>query len=233
MLQVYHTNQTNPKVLSKKILLVDHDLDQKETIMSKLLRANHEVTWAKNGIVALEKFKNEYFDLVLINKHLPYKDADSLDISIKNSKSNVPVFFLVTNEIYTGANYISVHNFDKEFNLKTNHYSLGISDENEIKEIYQIGKYHLNTRLRLLSYNNEKPVKLSPKENKMLRIFIQNEGKLVTKEYLIKKVWYQNGLKNLKSIGVYITKMRKLLSKDPNIEIINEYKIGFILKVKK
>ena len=233
MLQIYHTNQTNTKVLSKKILLVDHDLDQKETIMSKLLRSHHDVTWAQNGIAALEKFKNEYFDLVLINKHLPYKDADSLDISIKNSKSNVPVFFLVNNEIYSGLNYIHVNNFEKEFHQKTNNYNLNANDDNEIKEIYQFGKYQLNTRLRLLSYNNEIPVKLSPKENKLLRIFIQNEGKLVTKEYLIKKVWYQNDLKNLKSIGVYITKMRKLLSKDPNIEIINEYKVGFILKIRK
>jgi len=231
MLHIYHTNQTSTKVLSKKILFVDHDLDHKETILPKLLRAKHEVTWVPNGIIALEKFKNEYYDLVLINKQLPYKDAESLSISIANSKSNVPVFFLIDNDIYDGSKFISVKNFDTEFEAKTNNVSLQPVVSNEVKEMYQIGKYQLNTRLRLLSFNNEKPVKLSPKENKLLRIFIQNKGKLVTKEYLIKKVWYNDDAQNLKSIGVYITKMRKLLKKDPRIQIINEYKVGFILKV--
>jgi len=230
MHQFYHTNQTNMKVLSKKILLVDHDLDQKENILSRLLQSKHDVVWVQNGIIALDKFKNEYFDLVLINKDLPFKDADSLSISIANSKRNIPVFFLVNKKSQVNGNTIFVSDFDKEFETRANNFPAPQKKEVEIKDVYQIGDYSLNTKLRLLTYKDEKPVKLSPKENKLLRILIQNKGELVTKELLIKKVWYNDELFNLKSIGVYITKLRKLLKKDPDIQIINVYKVGFIIK---
>jgi len=87
----------------------------------------------------------------------------------------------------------------------------------------------LDSKFRILTYNNKQRTKISPKESKMLKILIENKGNLVTKELLLKKVWYNDEAINLKSIGVYVTKLRKLLQKDPKIKILNVYKVGFIL----
>jgi DNA-binding response OmpR family regulator len=232
MFDTYLKNNTNLQT-EKKILLVEHDVAAIDCMVSFLRQNKHEVVCAHNGIHALEKFKSEYFDLIIIDKNLPYKDAEALTESIKNAKPNTPIMYITnqpTNEDFS----IVKKDFEKQFHqliskmpeiLKRNK----DNKSTEIKDFYHLGDFTLDTKNRLLQYKNENPVKLSPKENKLLRILIQNKGNLVNKDILIKKVWYNDELFNLKSIGVYITKLRKLLHKDPSIRIINIYKTGFIL----
>jgi len=213
----------------KKILLVEHDENTRERILNFLNSFNH-VEIATNGITGLEKFKNDFYDLVIIDKNLPYRDAEVLSESIHNSFSNVPVLF-ISNQVEDNLdNLILINNFEKEYENHLIKYAP--RRESEIKNqksMFSIGKYTLDTINRNLWYNNEPPVKLSPKLNKLLRILIENKGQMVTKEHLIKKVWYNEEATNLKSMGVYITKLRKLLEKDSHIKINNVYKTGFIL----
>ncbi len=231
MLDTYLKNNTNLQA-NKKILLVEHDTAVSDCMLSFLRKNKHEVVRTHNGIHALDKFKTEYFDLIIIDKDLPYRDAEALTVSIRNAKPDIPIMY-VTDEYPNDDNSILKKDFEKQFNQLINRMLSRKKNHNdtssEIKETYQLGDFVLDTKNRLLQYRDEKPVKLSPKENKLLRILIQNKGNLVTKDLLVRKVWYNDELFNLKSIGVYITKLRKLLQKDAAIQIINVYKTGFIL----
>jgi len=215
----------------KKILLVEHN-ERIRNKISNYLNHFNEVDIAVNGIIGLEKFKQEFYDLVIIDKNLPYKDAEVLAESIQKNFSNVPILFISEQEEKNMKNHILIKNFEKEYEkylldtqpVKTN-------ETTTRKNIYQIGNYKFDAKKRYLWYRNETPVKLSPKLNKLLRILIENKDHLVTKELLIKKVWYNDEAQNLKSMGVYITKLRKILEKDSRIKINNVYKTGFILTI--
>ena len=227
------THKNNDLVLQKKILLVEHDVDAGNYLLNFFQEKNYDTYYSHSGFQARDIIENNYFDMIIIDLALPFKDAYSLATAIQNSKPNIPVIFLANNKKEKQMNsdkiVICKQNFANEFDkaiqtINNNFYNKNKNDVN-----FSIGKYTLNTKYRLLSFDNEAPIKLSPKENKLLRILIQNLGNMVTKEHIIKKVWYNNDSYNLKSIGVYITKMRKLLSKDPNLSIQNVYKTGFIL----
>jgi len=213
----------------KKILLVEHEENTRERILN-FLNSFNQVEIATNGITGLEKFKNDFYDLIIIDKNLPYKDAEVLSDSINNSFSNVPILFISNHPEDNSENLILINNFEKEYeNYMIQYAPHRESEIKQQKSLFSIGNYKLDTVNRNLWYNNEAPIKLSPKLNKLLRILIENKGQLVSKEYLIKKVWYNEEATNLKSMGVYITKLRKLLEKDQHIKINNVYKTGFIL----
>jgi len=215
----------------KKILLVEHNEKVRNQI-SNYLAAFNQVDIAINGIIGLEKFKKEFYDLVIIDKNLPYKDAEVLSDSIRKNFSNVPILFISEEEDKTNENLIFIKDFEKEYEKFFHNISTPQKEASKThEEIYQIGHYKFDAKNRYLWYHTETPVKLSPKLNKLLRILIENKDSLVPKELLIKKVWYNNEAENLKSMGVYITKLRKILEKDKHIKINNVYKTGFILTI--
>ncbi len=230
MIGISQKNRKKNYFINQKILLVEHVDDVRDCIVNYLRSNGHRVDVALNGMVALDKFKSNYYDLIIIDKNLPYNDAVSLAESIENSFTKVPILYISDRDNDKNKPLILIQNFEKDFsNYFVYTQKSTPQSKNNNKHIYQAGAYTLNTISRQLQYKNETPVKLSPKLNKLLRILIQHKGDLVTKELLIKKVWYNEEALNLKSIGVYITKLRKLLMKDPTVKINNVYKIGFIL----
>jgi DNA-binding response OmpR family regulator len=104
------------------------------------------------------------------------------------------------------------------------------SDANQFE--FTIGNFHLNSKLRFLSFNNEEPVKLSPKENELLKILAIYENDLMPRELALTKIWRDDNYFTSRSMDVYIAKLRKYLKLDPEVEILNIHGEGFRLVVK-
>jgi DNA-binding response OmpR family regulator len=98
---------------------------------------------------------------------------------------------------------------------------------------FNVGKFNLNSKLRFLSFNGEEPVKLSPKENELLKMLILHENDLMPRELALTKIWRDDNYFTSRSMDVYIAKLRKYLKLDPNVEILNIHGEGFRLVVKK
>ena len=97
---------------------------------------------------------------------------------------------------------------------------------------FQIGKLHLNSKLRFLTFVGEEPIKLSPKENELLKMLILHENDLMPRELALTKIWRDDNYFTSRSMDVYIAKLRKYLKKDENVEILNIHGEGFRLVVK-
>ena len=97
---------------------------------------------------------------------------------------------------------------------------------------FQIGGFHLNSKLRFLTYNEEEPIKLSPKENELLRLLALHENDLMPRELALTKIWRDDNYFTSRSMDVYIAKLRKYLKKDENVEILNIHGEGFRLVIK-
>ncbi len=73
--------------------------------------------------------------------------------------------------------------------------------------------------------------KLTTKESKLLQIFCENQNKTVSRTYALKIIWGDDSYFNARSMDVYITKLRKYLKEENNIQILNLHGEGFKMVV--
>jgi DNA-binding response OmpR family regulator len=102
--------------------------------------------------------------------------------------------------------------------------------QNGTKDIYEIGKFIFNSKLRTLTAGNDEK-KLSPKEAQLLELLVINSNALISREMALKKIWGNDDYFTARSMDVYITKLRKFLSEDPRLNIKNIHGAGFQLIV--
>ena len=74
-------------------------------------------------------------------------------------------------------------------------------------------------------------IRLTAKESELLRQLALHKNNVLPREYALKTVWEEFSTFNARSMDVYITKLRKLLHDDPNVEILNVRGKGFKLVV--
>lgn len=103
--------------------------------------------------------------------------------------------------------------------------------DGELKELmsvpsYQIGLYTFDVHNRKLMLNGDS-VKLTVKESYLLVMFAANVNKLLERKRILTTIWKDETFYNSRSLDVYICKIRKLLSKDPNIMFTNVHGKGY------
>ena len=81
------------------------------------------------------------------------------------------------------------------------------------------------------SANPDQKVKLSPRESALLCLFADNLNNVVARAEALTKIWGDDTYFTARSMDVFVTKLRKLLKEDPNIEIVNIHGNGFQLRV--
>jgi len=227
----------------KRILLVEDDPNFGTVLKDYLMINNYDVTHAKNGMEGFEKFKKDDFDLCILDVMMPYKDGFTLAKEIREKNTDVPIVFLTAKTMKedvlkgykVGADDYLNKPFDSEVLLMKikaiiqRKATETISDSKQFK--FTIGKFNLNSKLRFLSFNGEDPVKLSPKENELLRLLALHENDLMPRELALTKIWRDDNYFTSRSMDVYIAKLRKYLKEDPEVEIINIHGEGFRLIV--
>lgn len=228
----------------KKILLVEDDPNFGTILKDYLTINNYSVTHAKNGMEGFEKFKRNDYDLCILDVMMPYKDGFTLAKEIKEKNQDVPIIFLTAKSLkedvlkgyQVGADDYLNKPFDSEvllMKIKAIMQRKSVDSVAESKQFeFQIGDFFLNSKLRFLSFKNEEPVKLSPKENELLRLLSLHLNDLMTRELALTKIWRDDNYFTSRSMDVYIAKLRKYLKQDENVEILNIHGEGFRLVVK-
>lgn len=101
----------------------------------------------------------------------------------------------------------------------------------ELKKImsvseYQIGSYKFDTENRTLNFKTDS-IKLTRKEAYLLCLFAANFNNFIDRKYILESIWREDNYLNSRSMDVYICKLRKLLSKDKHINLINFHGKGY------
>ncbi|GGH47725.1 transcriptional regulator [Mangrovimonas yunxiaonensis] len=227
----------------KKILLVEDDPNFGTILKDYLLMNDYQVTHAKNGMEGFEKFKKDDFDLCILDVMMPYKDGFTLAKEIREKNTDVPIIFLTAKAMKedvlkgykVGADDYLNKPFDSEVLLMKikaiiqRKATESVADSKQFE--FQIGKFHLNSKLRFLTFEGGEQTKLSPKENDLLRLLALHENDLMPRELALTKIWRDDNYFTSRSMDVYIAKLRKYLKQDPNVEILNIHGEGFRLVV--
>jgi len=232
------------EVSNKKILLVEDDPNFGSILKDYLMMNDFDVTLAKNGMEGFEKFKKDTFDLCILDVMMPYKDGFTLAREIRDKNKEIPIIFLTAKTMKedvlkgykVGADDYLNKPFDSEVLLMKikaimQRKSSEVKAENTKFE-FQIGKFNLNSKLRFLTFDNDEPIKLSPKENELLKMLALYENDLMPREVALTKIWRDDNYFTSRSMDVYIAKLRKYLKSDENVEILNIHGEGFRLVIK-
>ena len=225
----------------KKILLVEDDPNFGTVLKDYLALNDYDVTHAKDGLDGLISFKNDDFDICILDVMMPKKDGFSLAKDIRSVNKDIPIIFLTAKSMkedilkgyQVGADDYLNKPFDSEvllYKIKAILQRKETDTSNEDNQFeFEIGGFHLNSKLRQLSFKGGEPRKLSPKENKLLKLLALYKNDLLPREMALTKIWRDDNYFTSRSMDVYIAKLRKYLKLDEKVEIINIHGEGFRL----
>ena len=228
---------------AKNILLVEDDPNFGIVLRDYLNLNSFQVTLAKNGMEGFDKFKKGDYDLCILDVMMPYKDGYTLAKEIREDNTSVPIIFLTAKSMKedvlqgykVGADDFLNKPFDSEVLLaKIKTLLKRKSSQTTVSQKqtdFQIGDFHLNAKLRFLTYKKEDPIKLSPKENDLLKLLALHLNDLMPRELALTQIWRDDNYFTSRSMDVYIAKLRKYLKQDPKVEILNIHGEGFRLVV--
>ncbi|NLN30338.1 MAG: response regulator transcription factor [Bacteroidales bacterium] len=224
---------------SVKIFLVEDDLSFGSVLKSYLELNDFSVDWIDDGKYAVDHFRKGMFDICILDVMLPHVDGFTIANEIRQINNLVPIIFLTAKKLKEdvlkgygvgGDDYITKP-FDTDILLAKLRAILARRDfQNVTKDIYELGKFTFNSKLRTLTTEEEEK-KLSPKEAQLLELLAINQNSLISREVALKKIWGNDDYFTARSMDVYITKLRKILSEDPRLNIKNIHGSGFQLIV--
>ena len=225
----------------KQILLVEDD-DNFGTVLRDYLQLNgYKVVLTRNGLEGFEKFKKYEFDICILDVMMPYKDGFTLAKEIRSKDKTTPIVFLTAKSMKEdvlkgykiGADDYLTKPFDSEILLKKLEVLIQRTQKNikksKPKSRILIGDFIFNPRLRTLIYKKDAPTNLSPKENQLLLMLVENQNDLLSRNKALEEIWNDDNYFTSRSMDVYIAKLRKYLRQDASVEIVNIHGEGFRL----
>lgn len=226
---------------NQRILLVEDDLNFGDVLRSYLDMHDYTVTLATDGEAGWKEFQKSTFDLCILDVMMPKMDGFSLAKLIREKDEQVPLIFLtakmlkedVIEGLKLGADDYITKPFNSEellLRIKNVFKRSTKKVETKLPDEFSFGQYQFNFRNRILSFNSgEIETKLSPKEAQLLQLFLVNINDILSRSDALHKIWKEDTYFTARSMDVFITKLRKYLKNDPNLEIVNIHGNGFQL----
>ena len=233
-----------------KVLLCEDELNLANLLVEILQNNGYDITWCENGSKGWDAFRHGSFDIVLLDVMMPEMDGYAVAKEIRNSGSSVPIVFLtamsmkenVLEGLRSGADDYIAKPFSMEELLLRLEAILRRTGKIEqvdknVKEVYQIGLYTFNTKQQTLSLGQHTQ-RMTTKETELLTMLCQFANETLERSHALEVIWGVTDMSNdpdqnftQRSMDVYITKLRRMLSADPSVEIKNVHGKGYKLLI--
>ncbi len=209
-----------------------------EILSDTLSDRNFDVRLAYDGLHALEAIKKEPFDVIVSDVMMPNLDGYSLAKKLRNEGCNTPILFLtalsatedVVKGFETGGNDFLKKPFAIDELIVRVKALAGRAEVMDAQETsYVIGEYEFNPSSKELTIRGEQTT-LAAREAAVLVRLCRKRGSVVEASELLKELWGDDNYFNLRSLNVYITRLRNHLKADPTVEIESVRGVGYLLK---
>ena len=219
-----------------KVLIAEDDRDFGNILTQYVTISGFEVNLARDGKEAWEKFNKERPDICVLDVMMPEMDGFTLAEKIKQSYGDMPIIFLtakslkedIVKGLKLGADDYITKPFDPEV--------LILRINNILKRVYSSANDEYHVSATVLHFNTLELVcgktkeKLTLKEAQLLRYFIINKNKILAREDILTEIWGEDDYFLGRSMDVFISRIRKYVSEDKNIDIRTVRGTGFILE---
>ena len=207
----------------KKILIVDDEDHIRELLKFNLEKNGYVVYMANDGLNGLKLAREKQVDLILLDLMLPGMDGFEVckEIRRDNIISNVPIIMLTAKSeevdkilgLELGADdYITKPFSIRELSARIKAL-LRRSNVKYDNEILRFGNITLNLQTREVLKHGKK-LDFTLKEFEVLKLLIQNKGKILTREILLDKIWGYEYVGETRTVDVHIRHIRKKIEED-------------------
>ena len=219
-----------------KVLLAEDDMDFGNILSQYITISGFDVSLARNGKEAWEKFEQNKPDICVLDVMMPEMDVFTLGEKIKQAQPYVPLIFLtakslkedIVRGLKIGADDYITKPFDPEV--------LILRINNILKRVYSSTNDEYKVSSTVLNYNTleltcgQTKEKLTLKEAQLLKYFIINKNKILAREDILTEICGEDDYFLGRSMDVFISRLRKYVSEDKNIDIRTVRGTGFILE---
>lgn len=224
-----------------KLLIVEDDPNLGKILQEYLQVKGFQTRLARDGEEGLQAFRQESFDLCLLDVMLPLKDGFTLGREIREQDKETPIIFLTAKSLKEdtlqglrlGADDYITKPFSMEELLLRIRAILKRSQPQPLSSPagegpMQVGRFTFYPQQQELRLNG-KQVNLTAKEAALLKMLAEHEGRTLNRTEALKAIWHDDSYFNARSMDVYITKLRKILKEDPELQILSVRGEGFKL----
>ncbi len=208
------------------LLVVEDEEALRETLKLNLELEGYEVTTADTGPAVLKMVKNEYFDLIILDIMLPEMDGITVCETIRMQHNDVPILFLSARNNSAdrvlglkkgGDDYLT-----KPFNLeelllrvdKLVVKNRRIKEPQSVPDSYSFDGCKIDFAAHECIGTDGKVQELSKKEAALLRLLVEHEGEVVSREQILQIVWGYNVYPTTRTIDNFILNFRKYFEED-------------------
>ena len=197
-----------------------------------------KVTVAYDGREALAALQRERYDVLVTDIMMPQMDGYTLVGRLRAEGYDLPVLFLtarsatedVVRGFETGGNDFLRKPFAIEELIVRVKALVGRSRERHVEEtLFTLGRYEFDAEHRTLRIG-EREASLSGREAEVLAYLCRRRGETVAAQALLREVWGDDTFFNLRSLNVFVSRLRRRLEEDPSVEIVSLRGVGYKLR---
>lgn len=228
------------KIENARIMLCEDDENLGMLLREYLEAKNYNVDLCVDGEAGFNTFQSNKYDLCILDVMMPKMDGFTLAYKIRELNADVPFMFLTAKtmkeDVKQGFELGADDYITKPFSMEEVVFRIEAilrrvkGKKNSNSAIFQIGKFTFDSKKQTLTYENTVE-KLTTKEADLLKLLASKQNELLQRDYALRAIWVDNNYYNARSMDVYITKLRKLLKADPNVELLNVHGKGYKLVV--
>jgi DNA-binding response OmpR family regulator len=208
----------------KKILLVDDDDDLREALSEQLVMTeDFDVFEAGNGTEAMQKAKEQHYDLVILDVGLPDTDGRELCRVLRKHGLKSPVLMLTGHDsdadtilgLDAGANDYVTKPFKFPVLLARVRAQLRTHEQSE-DAVFQLGPYTFKPAMKMLIDERERKIRLTEKETNILKFLYRSPDGVVPRDVLLHEVWGYNAGVTTHTLETHIYRLRQKIEPDPS-----------------
>ena len=221
-----------------KILIVEDEQMLAEILSDALSDRDFDVHLAYDGLQALDAIRKDVFDVIVSDIMMPNLDGYSLAKKLRAEGYNTPILFLTarsaTEDVVKGFE-VGGNDFLKkpfaidELIVRVRALAGRLQPQESPGTVYKIGQYEFIPASKVLRINQCEAI-LPAREAEVLLRLCRDFGKTVNTSALLKELWGDDNYFNLRSLNVYITRLRNHFKEDPSVEIESIRGVGYKLK---
>jgi two-component system OmpR family response regulator len=227
-----------------QVLMAEDDENLGLILSERLKSKGFEVDLAPDGAVAMAMYQKKKYDLLILDIMMPVKDGFTLAKEIRKTDSNTPIIFVTARsmkeDVLKGFEIGADDYLTKPFSMdelmvrihavlrrtfRKSDLSSGEVDQ------FQFSNTQFNSITQTLTIAKVS-VDLTSKESELLRLLCSRINEVVPRDEALISIWGNDSYFNGRSMDVFISKLRKMLAADEQVEIMNVHGKGFKLVVK-
>ena len=220
------------------VLLCEDDENLGMLLREYLQAKGYDTELCPDGEAGYRAFTQNKYDLCVLDVMMPKKDGFSLARDIRQINEEIPIIFLTAKtlkeDILEGFRIGADDYLTKPFSMEELTFRIEAilrrvrGKKSRNRTHYNIGSFSFDTQKQILSRGDEQ-TKLTTKESELLSLLCAHANEILQRDFALKTIWIDDNYFNARSMDVYITKLRKHLKADENVEIINIHGKGYKL----